>query len=121
MFQLRTLRPRESQALAQSLLTQPGPELSLSYSAGAVTQSQAGVFGVAEVCAIIDFSVLFLLFGTAWTNLDLSKRSSHSKGELGQRMGPFKTSCHGDYYLFLLCEIYMDEGGPALASPLLLH
>lgn len=90
------------------MLTQPGPELFLSHSAGAVAQARAGVFGVAEVCAIIDLSVLFLLFGTTWTHLDLSKRSSHSEGELGQGMGAFKTSCHGDYYLFLLCEKYTD-------------
>lgn len=63
---------------------------------------------MAEVCAIIDLSVLFLLFVAAWTHLDLSRRSNHqSEGELGRGWGTFKTSCHG-VYLFLLCERYTD-------------
>lgn len=61
---------------------------------------------MAEVCAIMDLSVLFLFLGTAWAHLDLIKRSSQPEGE----WGALKSSCHGDC-LLSFCESYMDGRG----------
>lgn len=114
---LRTLRPGEGQALAQSLLASQEQTWDCHpLHRPWLRPGQGGCGG--RTVATVDLSVLFLFLGTAQTHLDLFKRSSQPGGGWGR--GVLKASCHGDY-VFPFCERYMDGQGPAPAFPLFLH